>query len=86
VEYAAWEFNASQVPAEWHIWLHYTKDEDPISSPPPPVLYGRKHIENLTGSSRAYHPHKVYGTRATQHSKEWIEGWEPPVKELSDLK
>eukprot|EP00753_Platysulcus_tardus_P016596 PLAT5872.1.p1 GENE.PLAT5872.1~~PLAT5872.1.p1 ORF type:complete len:187 (+),score=68.65 PLAT5872.1:3-563(+) len=48
VEYAAYTMHdATQVPPEWHGWLHYTYDENPVSHPelfakPDWVKYGRE--------------------------------------------
>ncbi|KJV69241.1 NADH-ubiquinone oxidoreductase subunit NDUFA12 family protein [Candidatus Neoehrlichia procyonis] len=41
------------VPAEWHIWLHYTD----CKYPPSLTICNHKHCPNLTGTKYAYHPH-----------------------------
>jgi len=50
--------NASQVPAEWHTWLHHITDT-PGQSPELIALtpkYKQLHTPNLTGTPRAYNP------------------------------
>jgi NADH:ubiquinone oxidoreductase subunit len=45
---------ASQVPAEWHAWLHYTTD-----APIPPTArrpWQKPHQPNLTGTQAGYRP------------------------------
>uniref|UniRef100_A0A068WAW4 NADH dehydrogenase [ubiquinone] 1 alpha subcomplex subunit 12 n=1 Tax=Echinococcus granulosus TaxID=6210 RepID=A0A068WAW4_ECHGR len=29
-----WDYEGSQIPPEWHRWLHYMTDETPIQNPP----------------------------------------------------
>ena len=42
------EVDASQVPAEWHAWLHYTTNEPiPLASRKP---WQKPHQPNLTGT------------------------------------
>jgi len=60
VEYQADDYDASQVTAEWHAWLHHMVDEDPVSQPPAPVVYQREHIPNTTGTKDAYHPQNIH--------------------------
>jgi len=74
VDFAQHEFNASQVPAEWHAWLsHIRKDPPPQDivmqslTPPWKALW----VENLTGTRGAY---RSYNT-----TKPKIEGWQPKV-------
>lgn len=38
VEYAdkvKMDYDGSQIPAEWHGWMHYTTDIPPTTAPPP---------------------------------------------------
>jgi len=46
---------ASKIPAEWHLWIHYISQNKP---PDNAIKYTwqKKHEENLTGSSKAYRP------------------------------
>ncbi|EAU84300.1 hypothetical protein CC1G_01296 [Coprinopsis cinerea okayama7 len=75
VDFVQHDFNATQVPAEWHAWLsHIRKDpptEDPVMqnlSPP----WKAPWVENLTGTRGAY---KSYNTVVPK-----ISSWEPKVK------
>ncbi|KAI0091902.1 NDUFA12-domain-containing protein [Irpex rosettiformis] len=74
VDFAQHDYNATQVPPEWHAWLsHIRKDapqEDAVVqrfTPPWKAPY----IENLTGTRGAYKP---YNTTAPK-----INAWEPKV-------
>jgi len=46
-----WDYEGSQVPPEWHRWLHYMGDENPISQPPKRELWMTDHKENTTMDS-----------------------------------
>ncbi|GLB33419.1 putative accessory subunit of the mitochondrial membrane respiratory chain NADH dehydrogenase (Complex I) [Lyophyllum shimeji] len=72
VDFAQHDFNATQVPAEWHSWLQHIREEpphkDPVmmnSSPP----WKAPWIENLTGTRGAYRPYNTVKTK--------ISAWEP---------
>jgi NADH:ubiquinone oxidoreductase subunit len=48
------EKEASAVPAEWHVWLHYTTD-----APLPETgahLWQKPHLPNATGTASSYRP------------------------------
>jgi len=50
--------NASQIPPEWHSWLHHVTDT-PGQSPEVIALtpkYKKAHMPNLTGTQKAYNP------------------------------
>jgi len=47
------EVEASNVPAEWHAWLHHTTDE-PIDSPK--NSWQKIHLSNKTGTISSYKP------------------------------
>lgn len=46
----------SQVPPDWHGWLHYTFDEPPTTAPLPRKAWEKAHVPNLTGTPGAYRP------------------------------
>lgn len=46
----------SQVPADWHGWLHYTVDTPPTAERYEPRPWQRPHQMNLTGTTAAYRP------------------------------
>lgn len=47
---------ASQVPPDWHGWLHYTVDVPPTEEDYSPREWQKPHIANRTGSPVAYRP------------------------------
>lgn len=54
---------ATEIPAEWHGWLHYTVDEVPKtkdgSAPVKTYDWQVPHVHNLTGSSGKYVPYST---------------------------
>lgn len=64
-----WDYDGSQVPAEWHRWLHYMTDEVPTKE----SLITRKwmldHKENFSGTSDAYVPYST--------TRPKIDAWKP---------
>jgi NADH:ubiquinone oxidoreductase subunit len=76
VEYAEYrnlEYDASQVPAEWHRWLHSITDFPPRKDTPIATSIAYKwildHSENLSGTKDAYMPYST--------TKSKIEAWKP---------
>ncbi|KAG9074271.1 hypothetical protein FS749_005308 [Ceratobasidium sp. UAMH 11750] len=75
VDYRQHEYNASQIPAEWHAWMHHirllppTEDKALQESQRP---WQTPFLENLTGTRGAYRP---YNTAAPK-----ITAWEPKTK------
>ncbi|MCH9765501.1 MAG: NADH:ubiquinone oxidoreductase subunit NDUFA12 [Alphaproteobacteria bacterium] len=47
---------ASQVPAEWHGWLHYTTDTPPVDDGYQPKPWQKPHQANHTGTPQAWRP------------------------------
>eukprot|EP00456_Euglypha_rotunda_P009170 TRINITY_DN11965_c0_g1_i2.p1 TRINITY_DN11965_c0_g1~~TRINITY_DN11965_c0_g1_i2.p1 ORF type:complete len:180 (-),score=15.85 TRINITY_DN11965_c0_g1_i2:146-685(-) len=58
VEYSAKDYHASQIPSEWHSWLHYIEDTTPTENPPQPVLFKLRH-EPTTLSQLGFKPNYV---------------------------
>lgn len=48
--------DASNVPAEWHGWLHQTVEEVPDQSLPPAREWEAPYTANMTGTGAAYRP------------------------------
>lgn len=48
--------DASNVPPEWHGWLHHTHDGNPEDYLPPERKWEAKPTGNLTGTDKAYLP------------------------------
>ncbi|KAF7433391.1 hypothetical protein PC9H_005341 [Pleurotus ostreatus] len=74
VDYAQHEFHASQVPPEWHSWIHHIRQSPPtedavVKSLTPP--WQAPWVENLTGTRGAF---KTYNTAGPK-----IQPWEPKV-------
>jgi NADH:ubiquinone oxidoreductase subunit len=47
---------ASQVPPEWHGWLHFMVDVPPSQEPYTPRPWQKPHRMNMTGTPEAYRP------------------------------
>lgn len=47
---------ASRVAPDWHGWLHFTWDQPPTTAPVSHKVWEKPHLENLTGTARAYAP------------------------------
>ncbi|KAI8621640.1 NADH ubiquinone oxidoreductase subunit NDUFA12-domain-containing protein [Chytriomyces sp. MP71] len=69
VIYDKWNYDASQVPPEWHQWLSRFTDDIPTEQTVPKAFYVTTHTENYTGSTGAF---KTYST-----VKPKIAEWEP---------
>lgn len=48
--------DASNVPSEWHGWLHHSYDALPESHLPPPKIWEADYTPNTTGTVSAYRP------------------------------
>lgn len=48
--------DASNVPSEWHGWLHHSYDDVPQSHLPPPRIWEVDYTPNATGTVQAYRP------------------------------
>lgn len=68
--------DASEVPAEWHAWLHYTLDA-PLSETRR-YAWQQEHQPNLTGTPAAYRPpgHDLAGGRRDRATGDY-EAWSP---------
>ncbi|OWF55729.1 NADH dehydrogenase [ubiquinone] 1 alpha subcomplex subunit 12-like [Mizuhopecten yessoensis] len=70
VEVVGFDKDASQIPAEWHGWMHYVTDNPPTKVPPKPRKWFAEHTENMTGTSDDYVPYST--------ARPKIESWTPP--------
>ena len=64
---------ASKIPPEWHLWIHYLSiniPSDKIKS----FSWQKKHEENLTGTERAYKPEGSLATNPKKNMKKY-ETW-----------
>ncbi|VDK80050.1 unnamed protein product [Litomosoides sigmodontis] len=68
------EYDASQIPAEWHMWLHHMTDETPVQNPPERRKWMLDHEEALTLlENRKYYPYST--------TKQKLSLWNPKIKE-----
>lgn len=70
--------DASNVPAEWHGWLHGSIEGVPESDLPPARGWEAGHTPNVTGSAAAYYPQGALerGGRRAKASGDY-EAWSP---------
>jgi NADH:ubiquinone oxidoreductase subunit len=70
--------DASNVPGEWHGWLHGAEGETPESFLPPPRIWEADYTPNATGTRDAYLPQGALergGKRARARGD--YEAWSP---------
>lgn len=53
------DYDGSQIPAEWHIWLHYSTDLPPTKKAPVHYKWMADHRENFTGTANQYVPYST---------------------------
>eukprot|EP01136_Pigoraptor_vietnamica_P024243 Opistho-1_new@77103 len=73
VEYKPWKaYDASQIPAEWHRWIHYISDHPPVADPRMNYhpSWAAPYTQNLTGTTAEYVPYST--------TRPKIEEWIPP--------
>jgi len=63
------DYNASQVPPEWHRWLHHIGDNAPTVEPFERKRWEIDHEENLTGTAGIYVPYST--------TRPKVEAWRP---------
>lgn len=70
---------ASQVPPEWHGWLHHQTNVVPASESPYRKPWQKPHQPNLTGSDKAYLPPGAAGGHCARAAAtgDYIP-WQPP--------
>ncbi|KAJ3041940.1 hypothetical protein HDV00_008449 [Rhizophlyctis rosea] len=59
VLYKKWNYDATQVPPEWHQWLHKITDDVPSEKTLPKSFFVTPSVENVTGSKGAF---RTYNT------------------------
>ncbi len=52
------EIDASKIPNEWYSWIHFTKNKLENTHEIKKFSWQKPHKPNLTGTNKAYHPHK----------------------------
>lgn len=76
--YGRKDYDASQVPAEWHAWLHYITDDPPTSGKYTRYFYEAPHTENTTGTPQRYVP---YSTTVRK-----VDSFVPKIQLLKEIK
>ncbi|ELT96072.1 hypothetical protein CAPTEDRAFT_164106 [Capitella teleta] len=66
------DYDGSQIPAEWHRWMHHMTDDPPTVVPPVNYKWLPLHKENKTGTAGEYVPYSTTRPR--------IQAWQPPSK------
>lgn len=66
------DYDGSQIPAEWHRWMHYITDKPPTIEKYPQYKWLSGHQENFTGTQRAYMPYDTVPQK--------IHPWKPGQK------
>jgi NADH:ubiquinone oxidoreductase subunit len=70
------EMEASRVPPDWHGWLHHTWDQPPSKAPLAHKAWEKPHLENLSGSDKAYAPPGSI-RRSEPVARRDYEAWQP---------
>ncbi len=69
---------ASQVPPDWHGWLHYTVDELPTEGNYQPRPWQQQHQMNMTGTAAAYRPQgSIIGAHSRAKTSGDYKPWRP---------
>ncbi|MEQ1672256.1 MAG: NADH:ubiquinone oxidoreductase subunit NDUFA12 [Hyphomicrobium sp.] len=69
---------ASQVPPEWHGWLHHTVDTLPTDEAYQAKPWQQRHQMNQTGTANAYRPAgSILGSRERAKSTADYKPWKP---------
>lgn len=77
VLYAA-RSDASEIPPEWHAWMHRQTDARPVAINPLRRPWQRPHLPNQTGTARAYlPPGHALGTAHRAPSSSDYQAWRP---------
>ena len=64
---------ASKIPAEWHLWIHFLTKNIP-SDNPNKFPWQKQHVENLTGTNRSYKPEGSLDSNVKKNMKKY-ETW-----------
>ncbi|GIY06457.1 probable NADH dehydrogenase 1 alpha subcomplex subunit 12 [Caerostris extrusa] len=64
------DYDGSQVPPEWHRWLHHMTDDPPTIKKPVDHKWIMDHTPNMSGTDKAYMPYST--------TKPKIQAWVPP--------
>ncbi len=71
---------ATAIPPDWHAWIHKMVDTPPSETPFSVKSWEKPHLENLTGTSKAYVPPAsltLTGTPERRKASGDYEAWTP---------
>ena len=60
---------ASNIPPNWHSWIHFIKDKLPGSNQKK-YFWEKKHVSNLTGTNKAYRPKTIIESKTIKKKYE----------------
>jgi len=67
---------SSMIPPEWHLWIHFLKNDKPSSKNTPRFDWQKKHEGNLTGTDKAYKPDGSLSSDSKKNMKKY-DTWKP---------
>ena len=67
------EVEASKIPPEWHMWIHFLTNQKPQNDSHK-FSWQKKHIQNLTGTDKAYMPDGSLKSKSKKNMKKY-ETW-----------
>jgi NADH:ubiquinone oxidoreductase subunit len=70
--------DASQIPPEWHGWMHYTVDTPPTEQDYADRPWQKEHRANMTGTPAAYRPQgSILTSSERPHATGDYQAWKP---------
>lgn len=69
------EIEATKIPPEWFSWLHFLNNEKPKKESKK-YFWQKDHIENLTGTEKAYRPNGSLKSDKPKYKKKY-DTWNP---------
>ena len=69
------EVEASKIPPSWHRWIHFITNKIPEKNEPI-YFWQKNHVENLTGTNKAYKPEGSLHSDSKKSMKKY-ETWNP---------
>ena len=66
----AGNIDATKITSEWYLWIHHTVNEVPKKIEKN-YLWQKDHVENLTGTSKAYKPSKISKSKKNKKYESW---------------
>ena len=69
------EVEATKITTEWHAWIHFMKNEKPTQIKEK-YFWQSPHVENLTGTARAYKPKNAIMSDKRENKKKY-DVWKP---------